>query len=164
MGTIKLRGVVAEDFCNYKVPAMFLITSYCDFKCCHEGGFSETVCQNEPLIRDTEVKEFSIDTIIKAYINNPITKAIVFGGMEPMKQFAEVKEFIHSLRFMYNNFDPVVIYTGYYPEEIADKLAILSKFDNIIMKFGRYKPGDEPHYDDVLGIYLVSDNQFAEQL
>lgn len=164
MGNIHLRGVVAEDFCNYKLPSMFLITSYCDFKCCHEDGFAESVCQNEPLIKDTEVKKFNIDTIIESYINNPITKAIVFGGLEPIKQFDEVKDFINTLRWDYNNFDPVVIYTGYYPEEIADELSILSKFDNIIVKFGRYKPDNKPHYDKILGVNLVSDSQWAEEL
>jgi len=164
MSNIKLRGLVAEDFCNYKVPSMFLITSFCDFKCCHEAGFPESVCQNEPMIKGTEIKAYSVETIIEAYMNNPITKAIVFGGLEPFSQFDELKEFIHTLRWDYNCWDPVVIYTGYYPEEIDNKLTILSKFDNIIVKFGRYIPGHEPHYDQVLGINLASDNQWAEEL
>ena len=36
------------------------------------------------------------------------------------------------------------------------------KWENIIIKFGRYIPNQEKHYDDVLGIELASDNQYAE--
>ena len=35
----------------------------------------------------------------------------------------------------------------------------LKDFGNIILKTGRYKPNCKSHYDDVLGINLVSDNQ-----
>ena len=56
------------------------------------------------------------------------------------------------------------IYTGYYPEEIQDELKQLQKYKNIIIKFGRFIPGQEPHYDEVLGVYLASDNQYGEVL
>ena len=38
------------------------------------------------------------------------------------------------------------------------------KYKNIIVKFGRYVPNQPAHYDEVLGVYLASDNQYAEQL
>ena len=57
-----------------------------------------------------------------------------------------------------------MIYTGYYPNEIADELAALRKFKNIIVKFGRYQPGQKSHYDEVLGVDLASDNQWAERI
>ena len=34
---MKLKGINTEDFVNYKKPSMFLITSYCDFKCCKDN-------------------------------------------------------------------------------------------------------------------------------
>ena len=37
-------------------------------------------------------------------------------------------------------------------------------FKNIIIKYGRYIPDQEPHYDEVLGVNLASDNQYAERL
>ena len=59
---------------------------------------------------------------------------------------------------------PIVIYTGYYPNEIQPKLDRLKKYKNIIIKFGRFIPDKANRYDDVLGITLSSDNQFAMQL
>ena len=54
-----------------------------------------------------------------------------------------------------------MIYTGYYPEEIYDKVKQLFIFKNVIVKFGRFIP-DKPHrFDEILGIELASDNQFA---
>ena len=58
-------------------------------------------------------------------------------------------------------FDPIVIYTGYYPSEIKEQLKKLFKFNRIIIKFGRFIPNDKQRYDEVLGITLASSNQFA---
>jgi len=34
---------------------------------------------------------------------------------------------------------------------------------NIIVKFGRYRPNQEKHYDKILGVFLASDNQYAKE-
>ena len=47
-------------------------------------------------------------------------------------------------------------------EEIADKINILKRYDNIVVKFGRFLPGHKKHYDEVLGVELASPNQYAE--
>ena len=60
--------------------------------------------------------------------------------------------------------DDIVIYTGYTEEEVADKVYLLDLFPNIIIKYGRYIPGQEPHYDEVLGVKLASDNQYAKKI
>ena len=39
-----------------------------------------------------------------------------------------------------------------------------SCFPNIIIKFGRFIPNQEGHYDEVLGINLASKNQFGEKI
>ena len=52
-----------------------------------------------------------------------------------------------------------VIYTGYNENEILNQIDRLKKFENIILKIGRYRPNNKSHYDDILGINLVSDNQ-----
>lgn len=153
---MRLRGLVDEDFVNYKKPAMFLITSFCDFKCCREAGNS--ICQNLGVM-DQPLIEMDDDKLIERYRSNSITQAIVIGGLEPFDTFEEVYNLIHKLRWEYNDFSEVVIYTGYYPEEIVDKLSMLSKFDRIIVKFGRFIPDQESHYDEILGIRLASDNQ-----
>jgi len=150
-----------EDFSNYKLPSMFLITSFCDFKCCHESGVDEKVCQNQPIIQQT-AKEFNVDSIVQAYISNPITKGIVFGGLEPFLQFEEVKNLINAFRKVCD--DNIVIYTGYYKEEIIDQIEELKQFNNIIIKFGRFIPNDLPHFDDVLGVELISSNQYGEKI
>lgn len=160
--SIALRGVVVEDFCNYKLPSMFLISSYCDWKCCHEANIDESVCQNHGLVSGT-IKQYSYDSIYQAYINNPITKAIVIGGLEPMLQIDEI---IGLIKFFRKNHcqDTFVIYTGYYPSEIQDCVSKLKNLNNIIIKYGRYVPNAKSRYDDVLGITLISDNQYAEVL
>lgn len=60
--------------------------------------------------------------------------------------------------------DDVVIYTGYYPDEIKDALDVLKGFNNIIIKFGRYIPNRQSRYDEILGVTLASDNQYAERI
>lgn len=159
---MKLKGVVAEDFVNYKLPSLFLISSVCDWKCCMEQGLDISICQNEQMAKQP-TKEISAETIYKAYANNNITKAIVIGGLEPMLQVDEVLDVVKYFRDQRCN-DPFIIYTGYYPQEIAAELNHLRNFDNIIIKFGRYIPNRPSRYDDVLGITLVSDNQYAERI
>ena len=57
-----------------------------------------------------------------------------------------------------------MIYTGYYLDEIADKIRVLTEYKNIIIKFGRFVPNQKKHYDEVLGVYLASDNQYAKKI
>lgn len=158
---MKLRGFIEEDFIQYKKPSMFLITPYCDFKCCIENG--NNICQNMNVIK-APIIDVDNDELIKRYLNNPITKSIVFGGLEPMDSFEEVREFINTLRWDYNCFDDVVIYTGYNADEIIDQCMRLSKFANVIVKFGRFIPDQKSHFDEVLGIELASPNQYAVEL
>ena len=67
-------------------------------------------------------------------------------------------------KFRKKSNDDIVIYTGYYKEEIVDKINRLKNYDNIVVKFGRFIPGHEKHFDEVLGIELASDNQYAEAI
>ena len=159
---MRVRGIVFEDFVNYKKPSMFLVTCACDWKCCSEAGISHDVCQNAPLIK-SEIREFSDETIYKAYINNNISRAVVIGGLEPMLQINEVIGLIRKFRDC-GRTDDIVVYTGYTEQECKDNgwLDALSGFENIIVKFGRYIPNQQPHFDPVLGVNLASDNQYAK--
>ena len=156
---MQLRGIQDEDFVNYKVPSLVLITSFCSFKCDKECG--EPVCQNSELAH-APIIDIETDTIIQRYINNPITQAICFAGLEPLDQFRDVIELITMLRISYHCDDMVVIYTGYNKDEIKSYLSVLRRFKNITIKFGRFIPNQDKHFDDVLGVYLSSDNQYAE--
>lgn len=156
-----VKGITDEDFVNYKLPSMFISTSVCDFKCDRESGVS--CCQNSSLAKKPGAN-IPDDFIISRYMNNPITKAIVFGGLEPFDQFGELFSFLTKLRARYACHDPVVIYTGYNKDEVADRINSLTAFDNIIVKFGRFIPNDARHRDDVLGVDLASSNQYAEAI
>ena len=96
-------------------------------------------------------------------MDNRISKAMVFGGLEPFDQFDDVMFIIRYLRVSFCE-DDVVIYTGYNKEEIADKVEMLKQFPNVVIKYGRYIPNQSPHFDPVLGVKLASDNQYAERL
>lgn len=160
---MRIKQLVHEDFVNYKKPSMFIGTSYCTGKCYKELGLPCTICQNEDLQR-VEVLDVSSARIISMYISNPITQAIVFGGLEPFDQFDELYNFIEELRTKRECNDDIVIYTGYYRREIEKQIMMLVTFPNIIVKFGRYIPGHESHFDEVLGVNLASDNQYAEKI
>lgn len=156
---MKIKNLIDEDFVNFKVPSMFISTTKCNFKCDKECG--RVVCQNSALatapIFDIEDKK-----IIKRYLDNDITEAIVIGGLEPFDTFDEMYSFIWKFRQLSS--DTIVIYTGYYPSEIAEQLKKLFKFKNIIIKFGRFIPNDKTKYDQVLGVTLSSSNQFAQTI
>jgi hypothetical protein len=57
--------------------------------------------------------------------------------------------------------DDIVIYTGYNESEVSEQIERLRYFKNIIIKFGRYIPNQQAHYDDILGVNLASNNQYA---
>lgn len=156
---MKVKDVVVEDFVNYKLPSLFVIFPSCTFKCEKESGVC--CCQNSDLA-NTRTKDIGVDVITSAYLSNPITKAVVFGGLEPFDSFNDMVMLISSLR-RYTD-DDIVIYTGYYKNEIEDKIKSMFDFRNIIVKYGRFIPDQKPHYDDVLGVELASDNQYAERI
>ena len=142
---------------------MFLITSTCDWKCCLEAGIDTSICQNYNLSKE-KPKEIPNEKIFERYISNPITKSIVIGGLEPFDQYEELMALISYFRLCKACDDTFVIYTGYYPEEIEGFILFLKRFSNIIIKFGRYIPNSKSKYDEILGINLASDNQFAKKI
>lgn len=159
---MRLRGIVFEDFVNYKKPSLFLITTSCDWKCCKEAGIPISVCQNSELMK-SDVKEYSDESIYKAYSTNNISQAIVIGGLEPMLQLEELINLIKTFRGNGCD-DPIIIYTGFNKTEILYQVEQLKMFKNIIIKFGRYVENSNPIYDEVLGVTLASDNQYAEKI
>ena len=152
---MKIKGLITEDFVNYKKASMTIIFPYCTFKC------GKDYCQNSPLAK-SPIIEISIDDLVNRYINSPITGAIVMQGLEPFDSWNDLKEFVQG-GGEYNN-DDIVIYTGYNKDEVSKYIEELSVYPNIIIKFGRYIPNQDGHYDDVLGVHLISNNQYAERI
>ena len=154
-----LKGIIFEDFVNYKKVSMTLEFPKCYFKC--NTPYGKPICQNTPLVAAPNL-DVDPDALIEKYWKNPITEAVVMQGLEPFDTYDDLKRFINKFRTVTK--DDIVIYTGYNKEEIADKISELSQYPNIIIKFGRYVPNQEPHYDEVLGVKLASDNQYAERI
>ena len=153
-----VKGINFEDFVNYKKPSMFIAFPNCSFKCDKECG--RAVCQNSALATSKGI-EYPIEKIIEKYRQNPISKALVCGGLEPFDNWEELQWLIMSFRYRFD--DDIVIYTGYTEEEISDKIEWLKLYEPIIIKFGRYIPDSEEHYDKILGVKLASNNQYAKR-
>ena len=163
-----------EDFVNYKKPAMFIAFPTCSWKC--EQECKMRVCQNSALATAPDI-EIGYGHIVDRYLKNPITKAIVMGGLEPFDNAPSLVGLISFFRKHTN--DDIVIYTGYTEEEIKNiqytiqyswgkqsysYFGEIAKYPNIIIKYGRFRPNQSPHYDEVLGVKLMSDNQYAERI
>ena len=154
---MRIKQILFEDFIQYKKCSMFIGTAFCDWKCCKEAGCA--ICQNLPLA-NAPIIDMDNTKLVAVYMNNPLTEAIVFGGLEPMDQFDELVELINEFRKQTK--DPIIIYTGYNKEEISEKIQILKKIPCTIIKFGRFIPNSQKIFDKVLGVILASDNQYAE--
>ena len=169
-----LKQLLDEDFVNYKKPSMFIGFPFCTFKCEKECG--EHCCQNSALAQASNI-EIDSTNIVNRYLHNPITSALTIGGLEPFDTFNELLKLIELFRERTS--DDIVIYTGYTEEELEngycfygnynsntrrDAYKILKQYPNIIIKFGRFIPNQEPHYDEVLGVKLASNNQYARRI
>ncbi len=163
-----IKGIQDEDFVNYKKPSMLVAFPNCSFKCDEACG--ERVCHNGALALTTSI-DVDVEAIIERYLSNPITKAMVCGGLEPFDSFEDLKLLLYG--FIKACSDDFVIYTGYTEGECEKNgwlksLRYMHRFtkykNRIIIKFGRYVPGHKPHYDELLGVNLASHNQYAMDL
>jgi len=154
-----IRGLIEEDFVNYKKASMFIVFPTCTFKCEKDCGIK--CCQNSAVAKSAAI-EIDTKILVDRYINNPITHAIVCGGLEPIDSFDDLLELVKLVREKTD--DDIVIYTGYNKNEILKEIRILREFPNIIIKFGRFKPNDMHRFDEILGVELASANQYAEKV
>ena len=146
------------DFVNYKLPSMYIIMPHCTFKCDVECG--RPLCQNQRLASEP-IKTISAQQLIDLYDNNPMSEAIVFGGLEPFDSPEDLQNFL--MLFRHNHYDPIIIYTGYTEEEIKERFNWIFLYENIIIKFGRFVPDQKEHFDSILGVNLASSNQYAKE-
>lgn len=154
-----VKTIVDEDFTNYKKPSMVIGMPRCSFKCDKECG--RQVCQNMPLATAPDI-DVDIDDIIRRYLNNSLTQAVILAGLEPFDTPNELFSFVY--RFREYSDDDIVIYTGYTEQELSQEMRMLSVFRNIVVKFGRFIPDQQPHRDEVLGVDLASYNQYAKRI
>ena len=158
---MKIKNIIDEDFSNYKVCSMFIGFPRCTFKCEHDCG-CKGMCQNAALTLSPDI-DIDVQTVVSRYVSNPLSQAIVCGGLEPFDSLEDLVCLVTSVRSVGIE-DPIIIYTGYNKNELEPPLTKLRKFNNIIIKYGRFVPNQEKHFDAVLGVYLASSNQYAERL
>ena len=149
---MKLIFLEDNDIVNFKLNSMFLGFPKCSFKC------GADFCQNAALMNEPPI-DISIEDLVKRYQENPLSHAIVCGGLEPLDTPVELGVAIINFRKVTN--DPIVIYTGYTQKEKEHFIKQFGLYDNIIVKYGRYIPNRPSRYDDLLGVELASDNQYA---
>ena len=162
---MEILGLIDEDLINYKKCSMYIIFPKCSFKCGKEN------CQNYKL-ESASIINITPEKICRRYVDNSLSEAVVLGGLEPFDSPFDLLDFINCLRYKYKNDDDIVIYTGYTEEELREtgdlKLRVLynniCKYHDVYVKFGRYIPGQQPHYDEVLGVNLASDNQYGRRV
>ena len=157
---MKIINIIIEDFVNYKKPSIFIGFPTCTFKCNKDAG--KIVCQNYQLIKEKQI-DISYEEIVKLYLDNPLTSAIVFGGLEPFDSYEDMINLITEFRKY--TYDDIVIYTGYTEDELYEEIQYLStSYSNIIIKFGRFTQNTKQHLDPVLGVKLFGDNQYAKKI
>ena len=67
---------------------------------------------------------------------------------------------------MEKKFTTIVIYTGYTEEEVQKHfnwIYVYPYYYPLIIKYGRFIPNQESHYDNTLGVTLASPNQYAKK-
>ena len=158
---MRIKGLIDESFVDYKKPSMYIAFPFCNWKCERDAGCA--ICQNSQLAQEPII-EISELEIINRYVKNPITKAVVMSGLEPFDSIDELYSLCWELR-QYTN-DDIVIYTGYTEEEVRQMTNDRRFYNipNIIIKYGRFIPNQEKHYDEVLGVELASPNQYARRI
>lgn len=159
MNEITIKGIVEEDFTQYKECSMVIMFPTCGFKCEIEAGCK--MCQNSQLVKSKNIT-LSTQRIIDRFTNNAISKALVFSGLEPFDSYEDMINLIQDFREHCDN--TIVIYSGYTKDELSDRIPILHDLGNVVIKYGRYIPNQSRHFDDCLGVYLASDNQYAEKV
>jgi len=161
-----LKQIIDESFGDFMECAMLLVTPYCNFKCVD--------CQNKHLLQ-LETKNFPDEEILERFFKNPLTSAIIFGGLEPLDSILEVRKFIHLLgcKVYAEELEKptVVIYTGYELREIDSDLywsglgPEMHQYNKCILKYGRYAPEYDKDgkridiWNEDLGVFLASPNQ-----
>ena len=154
-----IKGIKDECLNDFKQIGTLIIFPNCNFKCDHDCG--RHVCQNSHLAKEP-VMEFPIAKIIKRHLESDFSTALICGGLEPLDSINDLYALIKEFRQVSN--DPVVIYTGYTEDEANNILGWddIKWLGNLYVKYGRFIPDQQPHFDEILGVNLASDNQYGK--
>lgn len=151
------------DFINYKEPTFIIYAGItCSFKC--EKEYGKNICHNSYLSNKKPIN-YSIDKCIDMYKEQSLTHTITIQGLEPLDNLKQVLWLIHKVRAQCD--DIIIIWTGYTIDECEDLIYLIKdkmNWKNIIFKFGRFIPDQKPHFDEVLGVNLASDNQYGVKI
>ena len=149
------------DLVNYKDPTFMIASGIsCTFKCERECG--ERVCQTHPRLKE-EVINYTISNAIWRYDRQSLSTSITFQGLEPLDNIIQLIWFL--VEFRKNHNDKVIIWTGYTEDECEPFINLLKELNisNIIIKFGRYVPNKESHFDELLGVILSNPEQYSKE-
>lgn len=159
---IYVFDIIDADIVNYHEATFNILAGIsCTFKCCLDNP---TVCQNSDLCKNTPIR-FSIQKLIERFNNQHIAQSVTLQGLECLDNLKQVLWFIYYFR--QTNQEPIIIWTGYTKEECEDLIYLITEvmhWNNIIIKFGRFIMNRPSRYDEVLGVTLASDNQYAEKI
>lgn len=154
-----------ETFVDYKKRGVLIGFPTCNGKCWKDLGMDTSICQNE--ILKENLIEIPLGTLldkIKENIESGYAEAIILGGLEPLEDIDNLLSIVDFISNTSEDTD-IVIYTGYYKEEIQAQLKEIKGYarnNKVIVKFGRFIPNANYKYDEILGVTLASDNQYAE--
>ena len=159
---IDVLDINDSDLINYSEPTFNILAGIsCTFKCCPNNP---EICHNNPLCNQNPIR-CEIPKLIERFNNQNLCKTITFQGLECLDNLKQILWFIYHFRKTNNN--TIIIWTGYTKDECEDLIYLIKekmKWENIIIKYGRFIPDQQPHYDEVLGVELASDNQYAERI
>lgn len=159
---IHVKEVKDEDIVNYKRTSMFVAFPHCTFKCEKESGVR--CCQNSALATQSIVV-IEESAIVERYMSNDLTSALVIGGLEPFDDMEALTSLCREFRKRTN--DEIVIYTGYEESEIVTDVALVFAAcgkTGLTIKFGRFVPNLNRRFDEVVGVVLASENQYAKRI
>lgn len=146
----------------YKEPSFLIpIGITCSWKCEN--------CINKKHVFEYSYPEFTINEIISQYQKNILTYTIIMAGFEPFDNYVNFMDLVEAIRVSGIN-DMIVVYTGYDIVDFRSNFLLLNifqeltHFDNIIIKFGRYIEGLEKVWNEELGIWLASANQYTVRI
>jgi hypothetical protein len=156
---MNIKGIKDEVFNDYNKISMLIICPKCTVRCYAEHNLPPEICQNNHLHKTLT---YNIDNqkIIERYLSNPLTEAVIFGGLDSWDSVEEILIFINDFRKVCN--DDIVLYTGrYITEDIVQKhLHKFNGLSNVYIKFGRYIPSLKPIVDKLTNVTLASSNQY----
>ena len=126
MDTIRISGIVEESIVDGPGLRLVVFTQGCKHNC--KG------CHNPDTHSYTGGKLIRIDEILKQIKENPLLDGVTFSGGEPFDQ-AEKLEILAKKIKEYNSDLNIIVYTGYYHEDLLKKencVGLLNIIDTLI--------------------------------